>query len=122
MNVQLRSEYDPSYSEKVIEVAVEEFPFKIGRISDLGPGSPFANNDLFINDRVPWNVSRNHCAIERRGNQIVVQDRGSKLGTVVNGRPIGVRFTKIVTELNPGKNELVLGGKGSPHKFSVTVS
>ena len=120
--VRLESRYAPDWAAEVIREEIKEFPFKIGREGNLGPDSPFGLNDLFLKDRIPWNVSRNHCAIERRGGTVLVKDRGSNVGTVVNGTPIGVRFTKVAAELNPGENELILGVKSSPHVFTVTVS
>lgn len=120
--VVLESRYAPEWSDEAIREELKEFPYKIGREGSLGADSPFGLNDLFLKDRIPWNVSRNHCAIERRGGTIVVKDRGSNVGTIVNGLQIGVRFTKIAAELKPGENELILGVPGSPHVFTVTVS
>jgi CRP-like cAMP-binding protein len=120
--VHLESRYPADWSDEVIREEIKEFPYKIGREAKIGPDSPFGMNDLFLKDRMPWNVSRNHCAIERRGATVVVKDRGSNVGTIVNGTPIGVRFTKVAAELNPGENELIIGVKSSPHRFTVTVS
>ena len=120
--VLLESRYSPEWSDEVIREEIKEFPYKIGREGSLGADSPFGLNDLFLKDRIPWNVSRNHCAIERRGATILIKDRGSNVGTIVNGTPIGVRFTKVAAELNPGENELIIGVKGSPHVFVITVS
>jgi len=120
--VRLESRYSPDWSDEVISEEIKEFPYKIGREGSLGPDSPFGLNDLFLKDRIPWNVSRNHCAIESRGGTILVKDRGSNVGTIVNGKPIGVRFTKVAAELNPGENELIIGVQGSPHVFAVTVT
>lgn len=121
-SVRLESRYSSEWSGQVIREEVTEFPFKIGREGSLGPDSPFGMNDLFLKDRIPWNVSRNHCAIERRDGTIVVKDRGSNVGTIVNGTQIGVKFTKVAAELKPGENELIIGVQGSPHVFAVIVS
>lgn len=43
------------------------------------------DNDVVIDDR--W-VSRYHAQVRREGNEYVVQDLGSKNGTLVNGRRI----------------------------------
>lgn len=121
-SVRLESRYPANWESQTIVEQIKEFPYNIGREGSLGPDSPFGMNDLFLKDRIPWNVSRNHCAIERRGTTIVVKDRGSNVGTIVNGTPIGVRFTKAAAELAPGENEVIIGVRGSPHVFAVTVS
>jgi CRP-like cAMP-binding protein len=118
----LESRYPTEWSEEVIREAIKDFPYSIGREGSVGPDSPFGMNDLFLKDRIPWNVSRNHCAIERRGGTILIRDRGSNVGTIVNGTPIGVRFTKVAAELNPGENELIIGVRSSPHVFVITVA
>lgn len=84
-------------------------------------GVPFAGNDLSIRDGVPFQISRNHCVIEKMGNRIAVRDRGSTVGTVVNGRAIGVNCDDIVAQLKRGANELFLGAAEGPHYFTVTV-
>ncbi len=120
--VRLESRYSPEWEAPAITEEIKEFPFKIGREGTLGPDSPFGMNDLFLRDRMPWNVSRNHCAIERRGGTIVVKDRGSNVGTIVNGTQIGMRFSKVAADLKPGENQLVIGVEGSPHVFAIIVS
>ncbi len=45
----------------------------------------WSDNDVVVDDR--W-VSRYHAQIRREGDQYVLEDRGSKNGTVVNGRRI----------------------------------
>jgi pSer/pThr/pTyr-binding forkhead associated (FHA) protein len=56
------------------EVSVDRFPFAIGRRSD---------NHLAL----PWAfISRHHCRLTRRGEEVLVQDLESYNGTFVNGR------------------------------------
>jgi DNA-binding response OmpR family regulator len=43
------------------------------------------DNDVVVGDR--W-VSRYHAQIQREGNEYVLEDRGSKNGTIVNGKRI----------------------------------
>lgn len=83
--------------------------------------TPFSFNDLSVPDRMPFQVSRHHCAIEQRGRQLRVRDRGSTVGTRVNGKPIGVRFQEVEAPLVVGPSEIVLGCERSPHRFAVTV-
>jgi DNA-binding response OmpR family regulator len=44
------------------------------------------DNDLIIDDR--W-VSRHHARVRREGDRYLIEDLGSKNGTLVNGRRIG---------------------------------
>lgn len=70
---------------------------------------------------VPYRISRNHCAIERKDGAFFVVDRGSMLGTIVNGICIGADSREKSTRLSPGRNSLVLGGLDSSIRFIVTV-
>ncbi|MFN7562376.1 MAG: FHA domain-containing protein, partial [Prosthecobacter sp.] len=51
----------------------------------------------------------------------VLRDRGSKLGTFVNGEQISVDSGKISAVLQQGENEIVFGTHGSPHRYSVFI-
>lgn len=105
-----------------IDVEVAAFPFHIGRAIEGDEKNPLVFNDLFIPDEAPFHVSRHHCVIENTGDCLVVRDRGSRVGTIVNGVPIGADHESLVAELRPGKNTLVLGAEAGPHHFTVTVS
>lgn len=50
------------------------------------------DNDLIIDDR--W-VSRHHACVRREGDQYLIEDLGSKNGTLVNGRRIGEPTTLV---------------------------
>ena len=85
-------------------VAIQKFPFRIGRKHDTpGKGATvFASNDLPIADDKPYQISRNHCSIEREGDNFFVRDRGSSLGTVVNEAPIGLAENSLTHDLRGG--------------------
>lgn len=119
--VALSSRYEETgFPGTDVKLSIPKLPFLIGR--DAGAaGGPFSFNDLSLADRVPYQVSRNHCAIEQRGERVVVRDRGSTVGTMVNGKSIGVRFMVTEAELDAGTNDLRLGTADSPHRFAVTV-
>jgi CRP-like cAMP-binding protein len=107
---------------KKTDVAVTKIPFRIGRATQGGHGfSPLTPNDLSIPDQKPYHVSRNHCVIERSGDNFLVRDLGSRLGTVVNGTPLGIEFEAFVAPLKPGENTVVLGDNSGPHHFRVEV-
>lgn len=117
----LQSRYEETgFAATPIELDIDKLPFLIGRDAG-GVDTPFSFNDLSVPDRMPFQVSRHHCAIEQRGRQLLVRDRGSTVGTRVNGKPIGVRFQVVEAPLVVGTNEIVLGCERSPHRFAVTV-
>jgi cellulose biosynthesis protein BcsQ/pSer/pThr/pTyr-binding forkhead associated (FHA) protein len=64
-------------------VEIRKFPFRIGR------NNPFSENDLTIPDHTPRQVSRRHLELVERDGRIGVTDRGSQLGTLVDGMPLG---------------------------------
>jgi len=105
-------------------VTIGKFPFRIGRKHDTpGKGATvFASNDLPIGDDKPYQISRNHCSIEREGDHFFVRDRGSSVGTVVNDKPIGLAEDTLTCDLQGGDNILLLGSDDSPFKFKVTLS
>jgi len=100
-----------------------KFPFCIGRKMYSPPHQPeiFSANDFEISDTLPFQVSRNHCSIEREGDRYFVRDRGSTLGTIVNGVPLGVKSERLTHDLLPGSNELVVGSKHSPYIFQIDL-
>ena len=114
----LRSAFEKSgWKGEPIHVTIEKFPFRIGRKEPKGKSSsPFGTNDLLIPDGVPYQISRNHCVIERHGNRFILLDRGSTLGTVVNDDPIGVHSKEIAAALEPGeKFHHLRSGRGPLH-------
>jgi hypothetical protein len=105
-------------------VTITKFPFRIGRKHEVqGKGATvFAANDLAVSDDKPYQISRNHCSIEREGDHFFVRDRGSTVGTVVNDTPIGLAEDTLTCDLRGGDNEILLGADDSPFKFKVTLS
>jgi CRP-like cAMP-binding protein len=100
---------------------LDRLPFRIGR-RQAGEGADILSaNDLALRDQYPYQISRNHCAIERIGSELVVRDRGSTLGTILNGQVIGTESEHMVLPLQPGANKLVLGGEDSSFQFNVQV-
>ena len=105
-------------------ITIGKFPFRIGRKHEVqGKGATvFAANDLAIADDKPYQISRNHCSIEREGDHFFVRDRGSTVGTVVNEKPIGLAEDTLTCDLHGGDNEILLGADDSPFKFKITLS
>ena len=98
------------------------FPFRIGRPGDDEEG-PVVPNDLWLPEAKPYNVSRSHAAIELTPpGAVVIRDRGSRLGCVVNDEPVGGPYgARSVAPLNQGQNVLIVGPAASPYQFRVTV-
>ncbi len=103
------------------DLTVRKFPFRIGRWSENFQADVFVSNDLLVRDEEPYQISRNHCAIEREGKQFYVLDRGSAFGTQVNGKEIGGVENQMIHPLRHGANEVRLGGKESPYQFQIVV-
>ncbi len=102
------------------ELRIDKFPFRIGRMP-TGGADVLAHNDFFIRDGEPYRISRNHCAIDREGDRFFVRDRGSTLGTIVNGRSIGLGSDSISAPLKAGENKIRLGGEDSPFLFDLRI-
>lgn len=100
--------------------AIDRYPFRVGREPSLGK-SRLSMNDLGLPDIEPFNVSREHFAIDQDGDSPMVYDRGSFLGTIVNGVQIGGRRTAGSAPLRAGDNEIIAGPQDSPYGFSAVV-
>jgi CRP-like cAMP-binding protein len=103
-------------------IRVAKLPFLVGRLPVEGESKPLWRPDLLIQDERPFRLSRQHFIIARSGDQLLVSDLGSTLGTIVNGRPIGHDFMKDTAPLHRGENHIVAGGRDSPFALSVSVS
>jgi len=112
------------FEEGPVDLRIEKFPFRIGRGGHGDNGSKssvFSSNDFLIADSEPFQVSRSHCSIEREGENFFVRDRGSTMGTIVNGIPIGVQHSGLTVDLRRGENTLILGSTRSPFKFKLDL-
>ena len=98
------------------EIEIDKFPFKIGREHRSGGIDVFSDNDLFLQDSSPYNVSKNHFLIDKVEGRYVVVDRGSHLGTIVNEKRIDVQSV-----LNIGENKIIAGQEISPFVFKLEI-
>lgn len=102
---------------------VTRFPFRFGRAAGAKELDAFDLNDLWLLDQKPYNVSKNHCEIDLdRTGRVIVRDRGSSLGCIVNETRIGGPTPAAYFPLHPGDNVLILGIPTSPYQFRVTVA
>lgn len=115
---------DPHTAAQCAQPAVEilKFPYRIGRAEHKSVPSVFSANDFVLHDEKPYQVSRNHCSIECEGDHLFVRDRGSMVGTLVNGQPIGIGTNSLTADLAPGINTLTLGMENSPFQFTIEVA
>ena len=97
---------------------IKKFPFRIGRESN----DPLAHNDLNIPDSAPFQVSRHHVTLVNHGGHIGVMDRGSTLGAIVDGQPLGGKHGDPgLVFLGATGGTLILGTEESPFRFQLIV-
>ncbi|MCD6337840.1 MAG: FHA domain-containing protein [Verrucomicrobia bacterium] len=121
LQLRIVSRYDQTgWRANPVDLPVRRFPFYIGR-QLLDAPEMQSPNHLAIPDFEPYQVSARHCVIESQAGRFWVRDRGSRLGTIVNGVRLGERFGVMTAELVPGRNELILGEPGSPHQFELRL-
>jgi hypothetical protein len=116
------------------EYAITRFPYRVGRESrarekDGGgifknkrnPANP-PNNDLYlIEEDEDMNVSREHFQIERGSDGFVLKDRGSTLGTIVEGLTLGGENAGGSVALRDG-DVIIVGSPFSPYVFKFRAT
>ena len=102
-------------------IRAEILPFRIGRLDDDGKRDSTIPPDLAIEDPKPHRLSRSQFEIITEDGKICVRDLHSALGTSVNGRLIGKKFTTDVAALEIGRNLVAAGGRDTPYEFAVTI-
>jgi hypothetical protein len=110
---------ETSRSLAATSVPVTRFPFRIGRRTEAA--DPFAANELGFGDDASHQVSLNHCALVRVGARYFIIDRGSRLGTIVNGVAIGGHARTGCAELKDWTNEIALGDPDTPYRLRLTI-
>jgi len=101
---------------------VRSYPFQFGRRADLAGAEAVVPSQLLVADRSPYRVSRKHCIMDTSADGVFIEDRTSKLGTIVNGISIGGSSRETRVRLIRGANTLVLGGLDSQVRFILTVT
>lgn len=120
--VKLRSHYDETgLAHDPVEKTITKLPFRIGRAYFDTAVSALTRNDLSIEDPTPYQLSRNHCEIDFEHGRFILRDRGSKLGSWVNGEHVSVDAGCISCPLNVGDNKITFGNNDSPHRYSITI-
>ena len=101
---------------------IARLPFTVGRKPADDEAPAFIAADLAIPEPPPYRLSRAHFSLIAQGGDVVVRDLASKLGTIVNDRPLGRDFPIDSAPLRQGENIIIAGGSGSPFVFAVTLS
>jgi pSer/pThr/pTyr-binding forkhead associated (FHA) protein len=102
----------------VTPLQITQFPFRIGRRS----ADPLAYNDLMLADSAPLQISRHHLSFIAQEGRVGVVDRGSTLGSWIDGQQVGgptglsgpVFFTG-------SEGLLVLGSRDSAFRYRVSL-
>jgi len=102
-------------------IEIGHLPYIVGRVPAPGEAEPAQHPDLLLEDVEPFHLSRQHFKLTRSGNQFIVSDLGSKLGTIVNGQAIGHHFMRDTAALQHGENRILAGGIGSPFEFIISI-
>ncbi len=98
---------------------IKKLPFFIGRVTR----DPLAYNDLSIEDKAPYRISRHHLELVRHQQGIELLDRGSHLGSIVNGQRLGgVDGSSGPMVISERKADLILGDKSSPYKYRIEIA
>ncbi len=107
---------------KPIQIPTSALPFRIGGYAEGGEKNRRDQLHLAIaSQSSPLQVSRQHCEITfDGGDNLIVNDLGSRFGTVVNGVAIGRGRGIYTLPLQKGNNMLVLGGAESQYQLAIT--
>lgn len=120
--VKIHSHYDQTgFNHPPVDKTITKLPFRIGRSYFDTAVSSLARNDLSLEDVHPHQLSRNHCEIDFENDHFVLRDRGSKLGSWVNGEHVSVDSGCISAALKTGENKVILGNADSPHRYTITI-
>lgn len=97
---------------------IRKFPFYIGRKSE----DPLVYNDLYLSDSKPFQVSRHHVELFVENARLGALDRGSYLGSYVNGKKIGGEDGATGPVFFDGESGiLILGEKEAGYPFKILV-
>jgi len=97
---------------------ITKFPWRIGRQSS----DPLVYNDLMLPDSVPLQISRHHLAFVAHEGRVGVVDRGSTLGSWVDGQRLGGPSGLSGPVFFDGSEGLlVIGSRDSPFRYRVSL-
>lgn len=109
-------------------LALSRFPFRVGRAPRAIEAALMHFNELELPDVEPFVLSPNHFGVDLGEHGLVVRDRGSLHGTVVNGVRVGGGSKVDLVVLQPGDNDVIAGParelaarRASPFRFRLIV-
>ena len=102
-------------------VEINKFPFKVGRFTKGRADMLFHKNDLNLLDIPPYSISRSHFSITKKDGDYFLTDRGSKLGTIVNGKIISDSHKRTKIILDQSNNQILFGHKSDKLEFSIEI-
>jgi CRP-like cAMP-binding protein len=107
---------------------LSRFPFRVGRAPRAADPKLMHFNELELPDVEPYVLSPNHFGIDLGEHGLVVRDRGSLHGTVVNGVRVGGGSKVDLVALQAGDNDVIAGParelaarRASPFRFRLIV-
>ena len=103
------------------KLLINNFPTTFGREvpEDF---SNYNNHFVHIYDKRPYCISPKQFSLVINKGQVYIKDENSKLGTIVNGKPLGESaFGKKIIPLKQGENVIQLGGDISPLIFLLEI-
>ncbi len=122
ISVEVEPDSDEMSQQTALQARViQRYPFQFGRRGEFAGADAHTQNQLLVADRSPYRVSRKHCILDASSDGVFIEDRSSKLGTVVNGVRIGGGSLERRVRLNTGLNFLILGGLDSQVRFRLKV-
>ncbi|MBN1969399.1 MAG: cyclic nucleotide-binding domain-containing protein [Candidatus Delongbacteria bacterium] len=100
-----------------------KIPFNIGRFSGRRSDHLFYNNDLYLQDTQPYNISLSHLSIIQMDDEIAIIDNGSSFGFYINGINIGAsQSNSYFKKIKEGENIIILGKKNSELEFKLYMT
>jgi hypothetical protein len=103
------------------KLIISNFPVTFGR--EMPKDFPFSDRHFIqINDQRPYCISPKQFSLVINRGQVYVEDENSKLGTIVDGEPLGESLHgKKAIPIRPGKHVIQLGGVSSPLVFFLEI-
>lgn len=103
-------------------IEINDFPLYVGRYTRRRSDDMFHANNLFLYDEMPYTISRSHFSVVRLNDEFYFYDRGSTLGSFVNGQQIGGDHeSPKKIKLKDGVNEVVLGHQDGQLSYRLTT-